>query len=528
MTITPEPLAETPLLRFWRGGYPLWVSWLVGVALNVGSALVIRALAFAVGERAFDPYTIAGALAAMWGVAAAILLYQSVGVWRAAARHAARSGAPPASTPTRTKMRRLFALAAQLTVLASVANFVSLVASSGVRQMEETWRMAFEGDPDIPDFTIRTMRDGTEMEIAGGFKYGLTQEAREIMDATPKLEVVHLASAGGRIGEATQLARLIQERELSTYVATSCLSACTIAFIAGHERFLKAGGKLGFHRAAFAGIESSGAMSGLLLAAGIERSFTDRVAAQPATGMWYPTAAELKAAHVITATVDTRRFASSGLGAQPGALAFARDLRGVGLYRAFEAVEPRLFLRLVERYERGYETGQSEGEIQDRLGEVTAPVIRRHVAAADNGVLIDYANLMADQFAAVGAKDARACFLRITRGATPDQSVLLDADLRDREQAIQARALRATAPRTPVPRDLLQADYATVFRQLGDRYSAAELQMFDHPGKVTPAQYPVFCRMTTAMFRAIAALPPTRAGDVMSTLFRSMDPPPPK
>jgi len=45
---------------------------------------------------------------------------------------------------------------------------------------------------------------------------------------------------------------------------------------------------------------------------------------------------------------------------------------------------------------------------------------------------------------------------------------------------------------------------------------------------VTPAQYPVFCRMTTAMFRAIAALPPTRAGDVMSTLFRNMDPPPPK
>lgn len=513
----PDPIDETPPLRFWRGGYSLGAAWLIGVALNVASGLIVRGLAYIVGEQTFDPYTITAALCAMWAVAAAILVYQSVGVWRSASRHAARPG--------RGRMGRAFALVAQLTVLASVANFAYLATNSGARQIEESWRMAFQGDPDIPDFTLRTMRDGTEMEIAGGFKYGLTREAREIMDAAPRLKVVHLASAGGRIGEATQLARLIRGRGLSTYVATSCLSACTIAFIAGKERFLKTGGKLGFHRAAFAGTESSGTMSDLLLAAGIERPFVDRVAAQPATGMWYPTVAELEAAHVITAAVDTRRFASSGLGARPGALAFARDLRSIALYRAFEEAEPRLFLRLVERYQEGYDAGLSEGEIQDRLGEMTAPVIRRHVAGSDNAVLIDYANLMADQFAAVGAKDARACFLRVTRGATPDQAVLLDADLREREQAIQARALRSTVPRTPVPRDLLEGDYAVVFKQLGDRYSPADLQMFDHPDKVTPAQYPTFCRMTTAMFRGIAALPAMRAGDVMSALFRSMDPP---
>ncbi len=523
MTISPAPVADTPLLRFWRGGYSLAAAWLIGVALNVASALLVRGLAFVVGERAFDPYAIAAALFGMWALTAAILVYQSVGVWRAASRHAAM----PGRTPARSRGRQLLALAAQLTVLGSVANFVYLVAHSGARQFEETWRMAFEGDPDIPDYTIRTMRDGTEMEIAGGFKYGLTNEARDAMDAAPKLKLVHLASTGGRIGEATQLAQLIQERGLSTYVATACMSACTIAFIAGRERFLKTGGKLGFHRAAFAGTESSGTMSGLLLAAGIARPFVDRVAAQPAAGMWYPTVAELGAAHVITAAVDSRRFASSGLGADPGALAFARDLRSAGLYRTFEDVEPRLFLRLVERYQKGYDAGQSEGEIQDRLGEVTAPVIRRHIAQADNAVLIDYANLIADQFAAVGAKDARACFLRVTRGATPDQAGLLGPELRDREQALQQRALRSTVPRTAAPPDLLRHDYATVFKQLGDRYSTAELQMFDHPDKVTAAQYPTFCRMTTAMFRGIATLPAMRASDVMSALFRSMDPQPP-
>jgi hypothetical protein len=138
-------------------------------------------------------------------------------------------------------------------------------------------------------------------------------------------------------------------------------------------------------------------------------------------------------------------------------------------------------------------------------------------------VLVDYANLMADQYAAVGARNVRTCFLRVTRGATPEEEALMTPELRAREQALQVRALRSFHPRSPAPQDLLQANYAVVFKQLGERYSQDELQMFSHPDKVAPAQYATYCRLATAIFRGIAALPPTRAGDVMSAMFISMN-----
>lgn len=521
MTIQPSPLRHSSFLaRFWRGEYTLWLSyWVIGLAFNLATIGAIQGLAFATREQAFNPYAIALTLFVMWGATALILVYQSVGVWRSATYYR--------KAPDRPVWRRIWSVAAQLSVLVGVVSFGHQLWQSGVRQIDESWRMAFEGDPDIPAFTIRTMRNGTEMEIAGGFKYGLTRAARRAMDGAPNLKVVHLMSNGGRIGEARELARLIADRGLSTYTATVCLSACTVAFIAGRERFLKIGGKLGFHRAAFAGTENSDAMRNLLLDAGIERPFVDRVSAQAASGMWYPTTGELEAAHVVTALVDNRRFAASGLGSErggdPAPADFARDLRTIGVYQTFEETDPRLFRRLVEEYQRDYGLGQSEGEIQDRLGAMVAPRIRARIAMAADDVLVDYANLMADQYAAIGAKDVRTCFLRVTRGATAEEEALMTPELRAREQALQVRALRSFHPRSPVPQDLLQANYAVVFKQLGERYSQDDLQMFGHPDKVAPAQYATYCRLATAIFRGIAALPPTRAGDVMSTMFTSMN-----
>ena len=511
---------RNPVLRFWRGGYSLAISfWLIGLALYGLGIVAILGLARLIYREPYDPHVIALAIFGTWAVTVPILFYQAVGVWRAAVR----------SRKDRldSRWRWLCARLAQLSVLAVIVLVAVRFGQVGIPQVEAAWRMAYEGDPDIPAFSLRLVRESTELEITGGFKYGLTHQARALAAASPNLKVVHLSSIGGRIGEALELVKLLKERHLSTYVGTSCLSACTIAFIAGEERFLKTGGKLGFHRESFAGAESSDLMRKLLLDAGIERPFVDRVAAQSAAGMWYPTLGELEAAHVVTDTVTAHRFAATGLGADPKPGAFARDLHNNGIFRAFEDLDPFVFESLVEEYQRRYGAGQSEGDIQDGLMAMIARRIRQHIAGADNQVLIDYANLMADQYAAIGARDPRACFIRLTQGGTSAQAVFFSQELRDRETVLQERALRSPFPRTPAPQDLLQADYAAVFKQLSDRYSAEELALFGHAEKVRPAQYATYCRLATAIFRGIAALPPMRAGDVMSSIFTSMNATPP-
>ena len=521
VTALPAPPPRNPLLRFWRGGYSLAVSfWLVGLGLYGLGIAAILGLARLIYREPYDPQLIALAIFGTWAVTVPILFFQAVGVWRAAVRSR--------KDRLQSRWRWLCARAAQLSVLAVIVVVAVRFGQVGIPQVDAAWRMAYEGDPDVPAFSLRVVREGTELEITGGFKYGLTRQARAIAAASPNLKLVHLASTGGRIGEALELVKLLKERHLSTYVGASCLSACTIAFIAGENRFLKSGARLGFHRESFAGAESSDLMRKLLLDAGIERPFVDKVAAQSSAGMWYPTTGELEASHVVTALVDNHRFAASGLGADPTPVDFARDLRTLGVYRTFEEIDPEVFQILVEEYQRRYEAGQSEGDIQDGLTAMVARRIREHIATADNGVLLDYANLMADQYAAIGARDPRACFIRLTQGATTAQAVLLTPELRDRESVLQERALRSSFPRTPVPQDLLQADYAAIFKQLSDRYSPEELALFGHADKVRPAQYATYCRLATAIFRGIAALPPMRAGDVMSAIFTSMSATQPK
>jgi hypothetical protein len=66
---------------------------------------------------------------------------------------------------------------------------------------------------------MRVMRDGTEIEITGGMKYGLSDDFRRVIAAAPRLRVVHLNSIGGRIGEAEKLHKIIKEKGFITYTS---------------------------------------------------------------------------------------------------------------------------------------------------------------------------------------------------------------------------------------------------------------------------------------------------------------------
>ena len=63
-----------------------------------------------------------------------------------------------------------------------------------------------------------------------------------------------LTVPGGHIKAAMEVADLILSHKLDTYVNGMCASACTIAFLAGHQRFVSETGRLGFHQAHGPGI----------------------------------------------------------------------------------------------------------------------------------------------------------------------------------------------------------------------------------------------------------------------------------
>jgi hypothetical protein len=502
------------LARYWRGEYSLGFSyWVVGFLGNIAVVVATLLMASIVLGQDFNPYLAMSYVAAIWLVTGAWGVFQLVGVWRSAVRYRAE----------KAKQNRLgyWGVLAQLAAIFGALNLVAQFTSIGVPGLSESWDMAFRNDPRLPDYAIRVMRNGTELEIAGGFKYGLADDVEKIMSASPQVKVVHLNSVGGRIGEAERLSRLIRARNLATYSASQCLSACTIAFAAGRERWLLSGARLGYHRASFAGQEESETMRAALLQAGLDESFVNRAVSASSDEMWYPKPAELLAARAISAVVDSYRFAASGYGIRPREEDFKKVLRRSTLYRAIEEKEPRAFSEIAETFRRDYLDGMPEGQIKDVLRSTKlTPLLQARLPNADDETLAAFATLLADQYETLGTKDGKYCYDYAGNRMTTTLVDALGPELAKREIALDERIIRSSGSPTIVDKERLRSLYASVLEKLRAQYGESAIDVLTQARKIGPDQYGAYCRIATAMFREIARLPPADAGAIMSDIFK--------
>jgi membrane-bound ClpP family serine protease len=97
-------------------------------------------------------------------------------------------------------------------------------------------------------YAVRVLNQGLEIEIIGTFSWALPQQVNAALAEAPQARVVRLNSPGGHIKAALEIADMIRVRNLDTYVSRMCASACTIAFLAGHQRFATETARLGSTR----------------------------------------------------------------------------------------------------------------------------------------------------------------------------------------------------------------------------------------------------------------------------------------
>jgi hypothetical protein len=155
---------------------------------------------------------------------------------------------------------------------------------------------------DIP-YQLRVVNDGSVLELSGSFSWALPQSFQAVLAGAPNIRMIRLESPGGHVQPAIQIATLIHERGLDTYVGRFCASACTIAFLGGRQRWLGPSARLGFHQASAPGLPSE-LVNGYLKAAydnfRVPPAFVARVLSTPASDLWFPTQPELRAAHYTT------------------------------------------------------------------------------------------------------------------------------------------------------------------------------------------------------------------------------------
>jgi hypothetical protein len=106
---------------------------------------------------------------------------------------------------------------------------------------------------------------------------------------------------------------LIRSRNLATVVAQDCLSACTIVFLGGKERFMLPTARLGFHQPAFRGMTAADRSAAIATEEqrlqdrfGLSKEFAERANSAVPSGMWYPDKDELVRERVVTRLITPR------------------------------------------------------------------------------------------------------------------------------------------------------------------------------------------------------------------------------
>lgn len=491
-------------VRYWRGQYSLPFSyWIVGLLGGISILLIIVGMTVLFSMSAdYNPYGFFAFIVSLWALLIAWTIWDLVGLWRSATRAMHRRW--------RQGRHTFWGGLVKLIVVAAVLGGIRTLVEATGPQIYEAYNIAFKGDPNVADYRLRIMRNGTEMEISGGFKYGLTKDVERLLKASPQIRIVHLNSTGGRIGEAIDLHDAIRQRQLTTYVANECDSACTVAFAGGKERWLGPAGKLGFHAPFFPGMTpedlsaSVARQRAIFMSDGFTAEFVTRALSTPATSLWTPTTMELRQGGAITdiASIDT--FAMSGFGAEVTPAEAGKILTDMyPMIEPLKAREPDLVNAVTQLFYQMYLDGGTFSEFSARFNEQVGPVIKKYFVLGDDETQLRYIKLTADKYRYLAGTNVQACYAYISATGTPPP---LPREFGRRERDLEAQMILTAAPRPPAPKAVLEQAWTNVSNLLQAGPQARNTHLFNTSPR--PDQLGDFCLLYVALNDAILQLPP--------------------
>jgi hypothetical protein len=522
----PTPLAQKPItahdandsyfLRHWRGELSLGVSFWVNTLLGV---IALIAIGTVLGEwvaQSQSNYSVAALWVTIWSCAIAVLVWQAVGVWRSAAHHVTATG------------KRLWSGCAKVVVIISCLGFLSQFISSGIPAIQQSFDRAAWLNAN-GKWQFRVLNNGTELEVSGGIGHGFAVDLERFLDATPTLKLIHVnLGSGGLIVEAMEASKAIKARGLATYVSASCVSACTLVFMGGAERYVQQGAKLGFHAPSMPGFTLTDLAYErdkqrlYLMTRGVSAGFATKAMQTPSDNMWFPTGDELISQGVATKITSGDQFAISGFGNHTVAREeLAQELGTTRIYRAVKGREPKLFDQLVDITYAALNNGRS----MDDVRRDTLPLITKLYVASlplsSRDALLRNARLMAAEYRALQSAPGRTCLDYASKGDAASATAavqFLSREIKHEELEAMADAIESRVDLLPVPKieDVQPEIQAAI--QIASEKVGNDIELvarLDDPSIDAAAG----CRAAVALFDALVSLPPENAARVLRAMF---------
>lgn len=392
------------IARHWRGEHSLGLAfWGYGIGLSLLVSVVSNIAGASTAFGDLGPRLVGARMLTIYALAVVMSVWQWVGIWRSAANHMKAGG------------RALWGQLAQVMVVLWVLSAVGRLAQNDGAMLQEGANLML-GIDNVPAYRLRLLGDGAEIELTGGIPFGTADAFKAMLEAHPGIRVAYLDSIGGRIGEALRLQQLIKERQLVTYTARECDSACVIAFLGGRERFLAEGARLGFHASSFGRItdrivdEWNTQQRRVLKEAGAPQAFIERALRTPPDQLWYPTPGELRAAKLVDAIVDKRFWGLPGFRQWHAGWRLERRLLGLPVISALRQFDPAAYGRFVEGLAAANAAGSGGGDASTRVpAAFQQEILPRYLKTAPDKPLLRYWQLRVDEGRYLAEIDPRSC-----------------------------------------------------------------------------------------------------------------------
>ena len=292
----PDPARNPLLVRTLNGDAPLrWIALAALILAPLTGWLLFNY--FAVPEPWMDRIPLADAAWELAIVATALLLSVSVlALLRTLRRRDRRIGRLELYRP---RSEWLIALALLGPAWFLTTFHAAPVIGDSLGSRVQAWS--------VPAWSIKYDHSTRRIRLSGEYGEGIADDFEQALETHPDATAVELEGPGGLLDEGTQIAQLIESRNLVTVVTDECSSACTYAFAGGHTRALEHGGRLGFHDSRSPSVllewfKDTSSEDYFLTERGYDRDFIARTHDVPSYDIWYPTRAELKSAGVVTIT----------------------------------------------------------------------------------------------------------------------------------------------------------------------------------------------------------------------------------
>ncbi len=369
--------------KHWRGELSLRVSFWVNF-------VILGKIFYYIDENLYIPQE-SPLLLARLGLLWVIFLFsifhpwQLIGLWRSSNRQIALK-----------KGTREANLVKALIIITSV--FILGNAASGWDLYKQSFNLGVLSKDNYGDYKVNLENNGTFIHLKGGMGIGVTKEVEILLEENPKVKGVILDSYGGWVFEGKKLAGLIKEKYLDTYSIKECQSACTIAFIAGDNRYLGLGANLGFHKyctVGAAGIcERDEDDLRSFKRAGVREWFLNKVFVATGEDMWFPTLTELLDANVVHGVLNPSEIIPATISSKDKE-SILNALEG-GIYRVIRKHDPNKYEYLAGKLNDLIKRGGSPAELEATIRNFLLPLAFSKFNTISNETIINFARLYID------------------------------------------------------------------------------------------------------------------------------------